>query len=127
MAGKASDKIQYYQNPSGPTIGTVGRKVIEKDGFYFKDLDGSGEWKEYDDWRLPAKERAEAYVKELTVKEKIAQLYISDWRMGKYPSGGPMTLSRVRRCWMKVVCWMRESFGERLFSVSSICRERRLC
>ena len=54
MAGKASDKIQYYQNPSGPTIGTVGRKVIEKDGFYFKDLDGSGEWKEYDDWRLPA-------------------------------------------------------------------------
>ena len=43
MAGKASDKIQYYQNPSGPTIGTVGRKVIEKDGFYFKDLDGSGE------------------------------------------------------------------------------------
>ena len=23
---------------------------------------------------------------------------------------------------MKVVCWMRESFGERLFSVSSICR-----
>ena len=91
MAGKASDKIQYYQNPSGPTIGTVGRKVIEKDGFYFKDLDGSGEWKEYDDWRLPAKERAEAYVKELTVKEKIAQLFISDWRMGKYPSGGPMT------------------------------------
>lgn len=90
MAGKASDKIQYYQNPSGPTIGTVGRKVIEKDGFYFKDLDGSGEWKEYDDWRLPAKERAEAYVKELTVKEKIAQLFISDWRMGKYPSGGPM-------------------------------------
>lgn len=45
MAGKASDKIQYYQNPSGPTIGTVGRKVIEKDGFYFKDLDGSGNGK----------------------------------------------------------------------------------
>ena len=45
MAGKASDKIQYYQNPSGPTIGTVGLKVIEKDGFYFKDLDGSGELK----------------------------------------------------------------------------------
>lgn len=45
MAGKASDKIQYYQNPSGPTIGTVGRKVIEKDGFYFKDLDGAGNGK----------------------------------------------------------------------------------
>ena len=54
MAGKASDKIQYYQNPSGPTIGTVGRKVIEKTGL-FKDLDGSGEWKEYDDWSFRQK------------------------------------------------------------------------
>lgn len=90
MAGKASDRIKYYNNPGGPTIGTVNRKVIEKDGLYFKDLDGSGELKVYNDWRLPAKERAEAYVKELTIKEKIAQLFISDWRMGKYPAGGPM-------------------------------------
>lgn len=90
MAGKASDRIKYYNNPGGPTIGTVNRKVIEKDGLYFKDLDGSGELKVYNDWRLPAKERAEAYVKELTIKGKIAQLFISDWRMGKYPAGGPM-------------------------------------
>ena len=41
--------------------------------------------KPFDDWRLPAKTRAEAYVKELTIEEKIAQLFISDWRMGKYP------------------------------------------
>ncbi len=34
MAGKASDKVQYYQNPNGPTIGTVSRKVIEKDGLF---------------------------------------------------------------------------------------------
>lgn len=91
MAVKASDKVHYYNNPNGPIIGTVSRKIIEKDGFYFKDLDGSGEFKAYDDWRLPAKERAEAYVKELTVKEKIAQLFISDWRMGKYPAGGSLT------------------------------------
>lgn len=91
MAVKASDKVHYYNNPNGPIIGTVSRKIIEKDGFYFKDLDGSGEFKVYDDWRLPAKERAEAYVKELTVKEKIAQLFISDWRMGKYPAGGSLT------------------------------------
>lgn len=90
MAGKASDRIKYYNNPGGPTIGTVNRKVIEKDGLYFKDLDGSGELKVYNDWRLPAKERAEAYVKKLTIKEKIAQLFISDWRMGKYPAGGPL-------------------------------------
>lgn len=90
MAVKASDRVKYYENPNGPVIGTVNRNVIEKDGLYFKDLDGSGEWKIYDDRRIPAKECAEAYVKELTLEEKIAQLFISDWRMGKYPAGGPV-------------------------------------
>ena len=89
MAKKASEYVKYYKNSKGPVIGTVSRKIIEKDGLYFKDLDGSGEYKPYDDWRLPAKERAEAYVKVLSTDEKIAQLFISDWRMGKYPCGVP--------------------------------------
>lgn len=85
MAKKASDHVRYYTNPGGPTIGTVSRGIVEHDGLYFKDLDGSGEYKPFDDWRLPAKERAEAYVNVLSTDEKIAQLFISDWRMGKYP------------------------------------------
>lgn len=88
MAGKAAEHIKYYKNPAGPVIASVSRKVIEQDGLYFKDLDGSGQMKPFDDWRLPAKTRAEAYVKELTIEEKIAQLFISDWRMGKYPIPG---------------------------------------
>ena len=84
MAKKASDHVKYYSNPNGPVIGTVSRRILEHDGLYFKDLDGSGEFKPYDDWRLPPEERAAAYVKTLTVDEKIAQLFISDWRMGKY-------------------------------------------
>ena len=91
MAKKASERIQYFNNPGGPVIGTVSRKVIEKDGLYFKDLDGSGEYKPYDDWRLSPRERAEAFVKVLTTDEKIAQLFISDWRMGKYPMAGPLS------------------------------------
>ena len=90
MALKAEEHVKYYHNQNGPTIGTTCQRVIEKDGLYFKDLDGSGELKSYDDWRLPPKERAEAYVKVLTTEEKIAQLFISDWRMGKYPVTGPM-------------------------------------
>ncbi len=89
MAKKASENLRYYKNPNGPVIGTVSRKVIEKDGLYFKDIDGSGSFQPYDDWRLPAKERAEAYVKTLTTEEKIAQLFISDWRMGKYTDRFP--------------------------------------
>lgn len=90
MSKKASDNIKLFQNANGPTIGTVGRKIIEKDGQYFKDLDGSGVFQPYDDWRLPAAERAAAYVKTLTLEEKIGQIFVSDWRMGKYPPTGPM-------------------------------------
>ena len=56
---------------------------MERDGLYFKDIDGSGEWKPFDDWRLPPHERAAALVKALTIKEKLGQLFISDWRMGR--------------------------------------------
>ena len=87
MAKKASEHFKIYQNPNGPTISTMSRRVIEQDGLYFKDIDGSGRLNAVNDWRLPVAERAAAYVKELTVDEKIAQLFISDWRMGpKYPS-----------------------------------------
>ena len=82
MAKKASELYKIYHNEGGPDISNVGRKIIEKDGLFFKDIDGSGEVNEVNDWRLPAKVRAEAYVKKLTVKEKIGQLFIADWRMG---------------------------------------------
>ena len=80
MAKKATENVRYFENANGPVIGTVSRQIIEKDGMYFKDLDGSGEFKEYDDWRLPAAERAAAFVKTLSREEKIAQLFISDWQ-----------------------------------------------
>ena len=74
---KASTLLKVYKNENGPDIGMVTERLIEKDGLFFKDIDGSGEFKEFDDWRLPAKQRAKAYVKELTIDEKIAQLFIS--------------------------------------------------
>ena len=90
MAVKASDNAKYYQNPDGPVISTVTRKVIEKDGLYFKDIDGTGEVSKVNDWRIPAEERAKAYAELMSVEEKVGQLFISDWRMGKYPS--PLTM-----------------------------------
>ncbi len=86
MAKKASEHYKLYHNPNGPDISTVTRGIIEQDGLYFKDIDGTGKVSPVNDWRLSPAERAAAYVKELTVDEKIAQLFISDWRMGpKYP------------------------------------------
>ena len=87
MAKKASENYRLYENPQGPKISTVSRRVIESQGLYFKDIDGTGTLSPINDWRLPAETRARAYVKKLTVDEKIAQLFISDWRMGpKYKS-----------------------------------------
>ena len=92
MAKKASDNLKYYYNQGGPTIATVSRKVIEKDGLVFKDIDGTGEVTSVNDWRLSPAERAAAYVKTLTTDEKIAQLFISDWRMGpKYSNSDTHT------------------------------------
>ena len=87
MAKKASTHFKRYKNPGGPDITTVARPVLEADGLYFKDIDGTGTISAVNDWRVPSEERAAAYVKQMTVDEKIAQLFISDWRMGpKYPS-----------------------------------------
>ena len=87
MAIKASDNFKVYRNENGPNISTLTRPVIEQDGLYFKDIDGTGTVSPVNDWRLPPAQRAAAYVKLLTVDEKIGQLFISDWRMGpKYPS-----------------------------------------
>ena len=82
MAIKASDNFKTYRNPNGPTITTVTRGIIEQDGLYFKDIDGSGVVSPVNDWRLSPAERAAAYVKLMTVDEKIGQLFISAWRMG---------------------------------------------
>ena len=87
MAVKASENFKTYHNSNGPTITTVTRPVIQEEGLYFKDIDGSGKVSTVNDWRLTPEERAAAYVKLLSVDEKIGQLFISDWRMGpKYPS-----------------------------------------
>ncbi|MCQ2981713.1 MAG: glycoside hydrolase family 3 C-terminal domain-containing protein [Treponemataceae bacterium] len=85
MAKKASSNITWYENKNGPRISTVSRPVIEKDGLYFKDIDGSGTVSTVNDWRLPPAERAKAYAEQLPMDEKLPQLFISDWRMGKYP------------------------------------------
>ena len=116
MAQKASDNIKHYHNPNGPTITTVTRRIIEKDGLYFKDIDGTGEVSPVNDWRLPAAERAAAYVKKLTVDEKIGQLFISDWRMGpKYKNArlpGHMPQPDESGCLDEAEVHQKTIFGE---------------
>ena len=82
MKKKATECIKYYQNPGGPVIGDCKKGVIEKDGLYFKDIDGSGELKPFDDWRLSPSERAKALAEALSPEEKFGQLFVISWKMG---------------------------------------------
>ena len=82
MAKKASENFKTYHNPNGPDITTVSRPILEADGLYFKDIDGSGTVSPVNDWRLPAEERGRCLCQADDPDEKIGQLFISDWRMG---------------------------------------------
>ena len=60
-------EIKYRKNPGGPLLGYTRVKLIKKDGLYFKDMDGTGELKPYEDWRLTPEERAEDLASRLSV------------------------------------------------------------
>lgn len=76
MAVKASTNVTYYDNEKGPRIGTLTRRVIEKDGLYFKDIDGRGEVTKVNDWRMgkypgAVKENVPGYDKDLYMPEDM--------------------------------------------------------
>ena len=67
MAVKASDRVKFYKNKNGATVGSCDRKVFEVEGLYFKDIDGSGEFKDFDDWRIQLRQTVRSYNDNLDV------------------------------------------------------------
>ncbi len=68
--------FHIVENENGCTLGydpASGVKIIEKDGFAFKDLAKTGELLPYEDWRLTPEERAEDLANRLSI-EQIAGL-----------------------------------------------------
>lgn len=74
---KASEQIRVFHNENGPDITTVSQPVIEADGLTFKDIDGSGELKVFDDWRVDPETRAKALAKEMSTEEKLGQIFVT--------------------------------------------------
>lgn len=60
----------FYANENGPTIGVTTVGVIMKDGLYFKDSNNNQELDLFEDWRLPAEERAVDMVSKMTLMEQ---------------------------------------------------------
>jgi len=73
---KTPYNFNIVENEGGKTLAyspESGVKLIEKDGFAFKDLAKTGELLPYEDWRLSPEERAEDLAKRLSV-EQVAGL-----------------------------------------------------
>ncbi len=80
--------FNLIENKNGPTLGYCpdsGVKIIEKDGLYFKDFLGDGELLPYEDWRLPAEERAEDLGKRLSVEQVAGLMCFSAHQFGIKP------------------------------------------
>lgn len=60
-----------------PLLEVRSKKLIEVDGYRFKDLNGNGELDPYEDWRLSPAERAADLVERMTTAEKVGLMLIN--------------------------------------------------
>ena len=58
------------------------KKLIENEGFKFKDLNGNGILDPYEDWRLPSSVRAKDLAYRMTIDELCGNMMIKSQRMG---------------------------------------------
>lgn len=65
-----------------PTLGSRSKRIIDHDGLQFRDLDGDGKLTPYEDWRLPAGERAADLVGRMTPQEKAGLMVIGSHHPG---------------------------------------------
>ena len=81
--------INFVTHSSGPTLGyspLSGIKIIEKDRLAFKDLNKNGSLDVYEDWRLPADQRAKDLASKMSI-EQIAGLMLYSGHQS-IPGGG---------------------------------------
>ena len=64
-----------------PELQSRTAKIIEVEGYKFKDLNKNGELDIYEDWRLPADERSKDLVSKMSLEEKVGFMLISTTRM----------------------------------------------
>lgn len=84
--------ITYVTNPGGPKLGLTTAKLIQQDGLYFKDLEGTGELLPYEDWRLSPEERAQDLAQRLSVEEIAGLMMYSSHQMVPFLQAAPFRL-----------------------------------
>ena len=79
---ESADGWLLVENKDGETLGlspVSGVKIIEADGYAFKDLNQNGELDPYEDWRLSSEERAWDLVSQMKGEELAAILAHGGW------------------------------------------------
>ena len=74
------DGISIIQNKGGEILGYApvsGVKLIEKNGFAFKDLNRNGELDIYEDWRQPVDARAQDLVSQMSIEQMAGLMLYS--------------------------------------------------
>ena len=71
------EPVVYANGEGEPTIGVTTTGVLKVDGKYFKDSNNNQQLDTFEDWRLPAEERANAMVETLT-KEQMASFIFNN-------------------------------------------------
>ncbi|WP_276778652.1 glycoside hydrolase family 3 N-terminal domain-containing protein [Actinomyces gerencseriae] len=81
--------LTRHEQADGPVLVTAGAPIITVDGHLFKDLSRTGELVAYEDWRLPAAERAADLASRLTIEQIAGLMVYSPHQMVPNPGAGP--------------------------------------
>lgn len=65
-----------------PNLGARVKQIVEVDGLQFHDLDGDGRLTPYEDWRLPAEDRAADLVGRMSLEEKAGLMLVDTVNAG---------------------------------------------
>ncbi|MBE5806865.1 MAG: glycoside hydrolase family 3 protein [Clostridiales bacterium] len=87
-----SGGIRIVSQEGGPDLGLAegsGVSIIEQDGLFFKDHERTGTLLPYEDWRLPAKERAKDLSARMTIEEIAGLMLYSSHQMVPPRAGMP--------------------------------------
>lgn len=86
---KENEHCIIYKNADGPEIGTVDNNVIFQDGYVFRNLAKTDHLLPYEDWRLPAEERAKDLAERLPIESIIGLMMYSPHQMVPSLPGEP--------------------------------------
>ncbi|SDN17451.1 beta-glucosidase [Actinomyces ruminicola] len=85
----AEPAVTLHPQPDGPTLGVTSAPVIEVDGHLFKDLARTGKLLPYEDWRLPAAQRAADLASRLSLEAIAGLMLYSPHQPVPNPGAGP--------------------------------------